>query len=96
MPDLDLEDSNNYPLTVDCFVKVAQRSKTLNRTSHYRGLVKRIDHHRENFTLTIREWRNGRWTGKERLARPEACEVVRAPKAIREEQAERARRKVRS
>jgi hypothetical protein len=87
-----VKDRDGYPLGVDSFVRVASPSKLLpGRVMEYRGLVKAIRFDKKGALVEIREW-YGRFTGRQCVARPEHCQVERAPKALRNEQASRARR----
>jgi hypothetical protein len=78
------KDRNGYPLGVDSYVRVNRYSATFGNIS-FAGLVTKAEDDPNHGTLlTIRVWIAGAWSGGERLARPEQCEVRRKPKSLRE------------
>lgn len=88
-----VKDATGYPLGVDCFVRVVAPSKMMpGRVAEFRGLVKAVRFDMHGAIVEIREW-YGRFTGKNRVARPEHCTVERGPKEMRQLEVNRAARR---
>jgi hypothetical protein len=87
------KDRTGYMLGEGCFVKVERPCPVLRgRTIEFRGLVTGRQSDKKGDYLVIAEWSGGSFTGNTRYARPGQCEVRRAPKNLRAEEASAARR----
>lgn len=79
-----LKDRYGYPLGVSCFVEVERPGLTPGRVNSFMGQVTALTEDAKGPILRIREWSAGKWTGREKQARPSDAKVRQAPTAARE------------
>lgn len=80
-------DGTGRPIRPDDYVRVAYESQHYG-VRKFRGIVAGFRSDRQGPLIEVLEWRDGKHTGKTRIARPEHCKRAPKPPSVRAHQAE--------